>query len=80
MPHNSVGLALPSGVNNFDPGPYVAPLTAAVLCRPDQFLLPEGERVPIYVHARNCDDKELVKLYKRWDDIGRLHLCLPEVS
>ena len=68
-------LSLPSEVKDFDPSPYLSELFKAIYEDPDQFLKPP-EDMPKAVRARGtATRKELLKVFQRWDALGRLYVC-----
>ena len=68
-------LSLPAEVKDFDPCPYLSPLFRQIYETPDDFLLPPEEQ-PLAVKAKGtASRKELVRVFQRWDQLNRLHVC-----
>ena len=68
-------LSLPAEVKDFDPRPYLSPLFRQIYEAPDDFLLPPEDQ-PLAVKAKGtASRKELVRVFDRWDQLNRLHVC-----
>ena len=68
-------LSLPDHVQNFDPKPFLSPLFQRIYDDPGQFLRdPEDMPGPVAVKG-TATRRELVRVFERWDKLGRLHVC-----
>lgn len=68
-------LSLPEKVSDFDPRPFLSDLFREVYEDPSQFLKPQEEMPPAIRARGTATRKELLKVFSRWDHLGRLFVC-----
>ena len=68
-------LSLPEGVQDFDPRPFLSPEFRHLYEKPDDFLKPESEQGPPFPAKGTATRSELLKVFERWDKLGRLYIC-----
>ena len=68
-------LSLPDQVENFDPRPYLSEKFRTIFEDPDT-LLKTPEDMPPPIHIKGTASRtELLKVFARWDQLGRLFVC-----
>ncbi|CAE7447660.1 unnamed protein product [Symbiodinium natans] len=75
LPVVSSRLSLPEHVQNFDPTPYLSPTFRHVYESPGDFLKAEEEMPPPIRVRGTASRQELLKVFERWDKLGRLYIC-----
>lgn len=68
-------LSLPSKVSDFDCTPYLSDKFKEIYLYPDRFLKPPEEMPPPIRVKGTASRLELLKVFARWDALGRLYVC-----
>ena len=71
--------SLPSAPVHFHPEPFLDGVTREAYENPAALLLPTEQWKPQPSLRARCSRTELFRLLRRWDRLGRLHLCEPHL-